>query len=196
MRTLLFSCALAVSVVLLFSHSVKAQNIEAGGHVGLGVLGSEGPRTSPETNTGLERGLWFILQATPRWSIAADWSYIPRDEFLLDEPSPVGESGRNRQYVDVTLQYHFQHFRSFKPFVEIGGGAHWNNRNVSNPGGVPDFEEQGKESTRFGVWTVGGGIRRRIAPHLNWIAEAKAHNLGRDGKDGFRLFTGLTVSLR
>ena len=184
-------------VVFLSVQSIAAQNFEGGAHVGVAVLGSEGPTVSPDTNVGGEFGLWVALWPSSNWAIVADWAYVPRGDFLLDlEPFPVGETNRNRQYVDVTLQYHFKELPVFSPFLEVGGGAHWNNRDVINPGGLPGFEEAGKESSRFGVWTIGGGIRKRIAPHLNWITEMKIHNLGRDGRDGFRIFTGITVSLR
>ncbi len=184
-------------VAFLSVQLLAAQNFEAGAHLGVAVLGSEGPTLSPNTNTGAEFGLWVALWPSSNWAIAADWAYVPRGDFLLDlEPFLVGETNRNRQYVDITLQYHFTELPLFAPFLEVGGGAHWNNRDVINPGAVPGFEEAGKESSRFGVWTIGGGIRKKIAPHLNWIAEMKVHNLGRDGREGFRVFTGITVSLR
>ena len=183
--------------MFLSVQAAAAQNFEVGGHVGFAVLGSEERTLSPETETGGEFGLWVAIWPSSRWALAADWSYVPRDDFLLTtEPFPVGEVNRNRQFVDFTLQYHFPEVPFFSPFVEAGGGAHWNNRDVVNPGGLPGFGHPGKESTRWGMWTIGGGFRKRIAPHLNWITEIKVHNLGRTGRDSLRVFTGLTVSLR
>ena len=163
---LLRSCpGLLFAVLLLSVQSLAAQNFEFGGHAGVAILGSEGPTLSPDTNVGAEFGLWVVLWPSSKWAIAADWAYVPRDDFHLDlEPFPVGETKRNRQYVDITLQYHFTEVPLFSPFLEVGGGAHWNNREVINPGGAPGFEEAGKESSRFAVWTIGGGIRKRIAP--------------------------------
>ena len=191
-----YGCGLLLAT-FLWVHSLAAQNLEGGAHVGVGVLGSEGPTVSPDTDVGGEFGVWVALWPSSRWAIVADWAYVPRNDFRLDVQSfPVGETSRNRQYVDVTLQYHFRKVPLVSPFLEVGGGAHWNNRHVINPRGVPSFEGEGKESTRFGVWTIGGGFRKRIAPHLSWIAEMKVHNLGSDGRDGFRVLTGIMVSLR
>lgn len=190
------SLRFGILLILLFNlgASGQAQNIEGGMHVGLAILGDETPLGS---ETGGEYGVWFALWPAERVAIAADWSYASRDSFQTTiDGDPVGESERNRQYVDITLQYHIPVHERWTFFVEGGGGAHWNNRHVSNPMGNPGFAEDGKESTRQGVWTVGSGFRCKIAPHLNWIGELKLHNLGQDERDGLRLITGLTVSWR
>jgi hypothetical protein len=169
-------------------------NLEAGFHAGLGTAANEDIRS---TDVGPEFGVWLILWPTSRLSIAADWAYLPRDEFHISVAgAPVGERNRNRQHVDVTLQYHFGPSSGFRFFVEAGGGSLWNNRDVINPTGTPAFLRAGKKSERHCVWTLGGGIRRRIAPHLNWIGEIKVHDPRSETMRGTRVFTGIVVSWR
>lgn len=185
----------ATLLILLFTTTL-AQNLEAGFHGGLAVTGNQDyvPRGTEEST---EYGVWVIFWPDDQLSIAADWAFIPQSDFTTTlNGFAVGERKRNRQYVDVTLQYHFWRNENQSVFAEIGGGSLWNNRDVFNPDGAADFEEAGKESTRFAVWTVGAGFRRRLLPHLNWTSQIKLHNPGFEERHGFRLFSGLTVSWR
>lgn len=170
------------------------QNIEAGIHGGLASISGHAPDRS---ETGGEYGVWLGLWPNDSIAVSFDWAYLPLAEFESTlNGSLVGERSRNRQYVDVTLQYHLVRASRVSAFLEAGGGAHWDNRDVFNPSGESGFEEAGKESTRTGVWTLGGGLRTRILPHLNWINEIKLHNLGSREKEGLRFLTGLTFSWR
>lgn len=183
--------------ILASTSSGVAQNLEGGIHGGFSLLGRE-PSVSPlGREKGTELGVWVILWPKSRFALAADWSYIPRPDFetLLDS-STVGESRRNRQYVDLTLQYHVPVSDGARFFVQAGGGRQWNNRDVINPSGVPSFEEHGYESTPSGVWTLGAGFRHEIVRHVHWIVELKAHSPRRAERDGWRAFTGITFSLR
>jgi len=169
-------------------------NLEAGMHGGIAATGNQ-DYVPGGTEEGGEYGVWLILTLSDRIGVAADWAFLPQDDFLIRfDHSPVGERNRNRQYVDFTLQYHVWRGLNRSVFAEIGGGSHWNNRDVINPSGIPQFEEAGKESTRSGIWTVGAGFRQRLFPHLHWVSEVKVHNLGRQENYGLRLFSGLTLS--
>lgn len=171
-----------------------AQNIEAGLHGGLAVTGN--PDYVPGGNeSGSEYGVWLILSPSDRFSVAADWTFIPQDDFMASvSNSTVGERDRNRQYVDLTLQLSLWRGPGRSVFAEVGGGSHWNNRKVINPDGIAQFEEAGKESSRSAVWTLGAGFRQRIFPHLNWISQVKLHNPGHEEKHGVRFLSGLAIS--
>jgi hypothetical protein len=170
------------------------QNLEGGLHAGLAVLGEEVAMLGEET--GAEFGVWLNLWPSQVLNISVNWAYLPREDYSITvDGSVVGENDRNRQYVDVTLQYHFLQRERWSVFLEGGGGSLWNNRQVINPGGFPDFEEAGKESTRKNIWTVGGGLRYRLIPHLNCVLEFKTHSPGSESQ-AVRVITGLTVSLR
>lgn len=173
---------------------VFAQNLEGGLHVGVTDMGGE---LLNERETGGEFGTWVLLWPTDSIAIAADWGRAHRDDWtgtLADKP--VAEYGRNRQFFDITLQYHFLKRKKFSLFGEVGGGSHWNNRHVDNPFGLPIFEESGKESTRQRVVTFGGGIRYRLVRHLNWTSAIKVHNPLDDERNSIRLMTGITISFR
>jgi len=188
-RVLLLTSA---SLFLLLGSSAHGINLAGGGHIGFAVIGDE---TVLGTETGPEFGVWLNVWPTEFLAISCEWGYIPREDFTFTMDSLLlGEEARNRQYVDVTLQIHFFRRDRFSVFVEAGGGSHWDNRHVINPNGHPGFEPQGKESTKNGVWTVGGGIRTKLIPHLNWINEVKFHNPGSSDSYGVRILTGLTVS--
>lgn len=183
--------------VLILAHSfpAQAQTLEGGFHGDFSLIAAECP-LGTEKDFGF--GVWALLWLpTPErhWAIAGDWAYIPRDSYTFNTADShlLGESERNRQYVDVTLQYHFKLRDRTSLFLEGGGGAFWNNRQVINPNGDPRFPPQGPEHTRVGMWTIGGGLRQQLVPHLHWIAEAKYHNPGHDGKNGGRFITGLVV---
>lgn len=182
-----------VIFILLFSPAL-GQNLEAGFHGGIAALGS--PDHVPhDTEKGVQYGVWLIFWPGDYLSVAADWAIVPEDDFMtFIDGFSVGEESRNRQYVDITLQYHFWRTRNHSGFAEIGGGTHWNNRNVLNPDGATEFEEPGKESSRFAVWTLGVGFRQRLLSHLNWISQIKLHNPGLQDRYGFRVLTGVTVS--
>jgi hypothetical protein len=183
---------LVLAASLLMASGVRGGNVEAGFHAGLGTAANEDIR---RTDVGPEFGVWLILWPSSRIALAADWGYLPREEFQTSVGgAPVGERDRNRQHVDLTLQYHFGDPSGFRFFVEAGGGRLWNNRDVDNPTGTPAFEWAGKESTMRCVWTFGGGMRKRIAPHLHWIGEFKVHNPQSDTTRGVRVFTGIAVS--
>ena len=172
---------------------LHAQTLEGGAHTGLSVIGADGPLG---TEAGYEFGVWAIWYpfSNKRFSFSADWGYVPRDGYATTLNSlAVGESDRNRQYVDLTFQYHVKKADKTSFFVEAGGGALWNNSQIVNPNGVPGFPPQGPQHFRKGMYTVGAGVRRRLNDHLAWIAEAKVHNLGRDERDGARVMTGLVV---
>lgn len=169
-------------------------NLEGGLHGGMAATGNRG-YVPGGTEEGGEYGVWLIFTLSDQVSVAADWAFLPQDDFLtLIDNFPVGEKDRNRQYVDITLQYHIWRGLNRSVFAEIGGGSHWNNRDVINPSAIPQFEEAGKESTRSGVWTLGAGFRQRLLPHLHWISQVKVHNPGREESYGLRLFSGLTFS--
>lgn len=177
--------------LVLTSSWLSGKNIEAGAHLGLFSIGGE---TALRRESGGEYGIWLGLWPTDRIALVAEWGRLPREDFIRQ--GPVGETDRNRQYVDFTLQFQLEEWAGLRPFLEAGGGSHWNNRNVINPTGVPDFEEAGKESTSRGVWTLGGGFRKELIPHLRWMVEVKLHNLGADQKDGLRFLTGVLFSLK
>lgn len=182
----------ALALTLHLTSSVYAVNFEGGGHAGFAIIGDE---TILGRETGPEFGVWLNVWALESLAISCEWAYLPREDFTFSLDSTLlGEEARNRQYVDVTLQFHLIHRERWSVFLEGGGGSHWDNRHVINPSGYPGFEEQGKESTRTGVWTIGGGVRTRLVNHLNWINEVKVHNPGSHDAYGVRLLTGITVS--
>ena len=186
--------AVVWSTAILFGSSAIAQNIEGGIHGGFGKIGDD---TFLGSETNAAYGAWLLLWPTDRFSIAADWTYMARPSFEYSIGDfLVGETDRNRQYVDITLQFHIMKEEPIGLFIEAGGGAHWNNRQVVNPNGVPEFEEQGKESTRQSIWTVGGGFRIKLVKHIHWITGVKFHNPGENTSYGSRFLTGITVSLR
>jgi hypothetical protein len=173
--------------------SLYAQTLEGGVHGGVSVIGADGPLG---TETGYEYGVWALLYpfSDKRWSFCGEWAYVPRDGYTATLDSyTIGESDRNRQYVDFTLQYHLREKRKTSFFIEGGGGALWNNSQIINPNGVPQFFPQGPQHVRKRMYTIGGGVRRRFNDHVSWVAEAKVHNLGRDERDGARFITGLVV---
>ena len=183
----LFAILLPLTGVFGFS-----QNLEGGFHLGYAVLTDD---TILGTETGGEYGVWLNLWPAGSWSVSADWSRIGRQDFTETAAgSPYAEERRNRQLVDLVLQYHFLRIRSWGLFVDAGGGALYNNRYIYNPDAIPGREESGKESTKKWLVTLGGGFRAGLAPHLNWVAEAKFHNPGSSTKETIRFITGLTVS--
>ena len=188
------SCVFPLLFAFLICGSLSAQNLEGGAHAGFGVIGDTTPLG---TETSPAYGVWVLIWPNDRFAVAGEWAYLTRDSWQETKDGfVVGETNRNRQHVDLTLQFHLAERSGFRFFAEGGGGKHWNNRTVQNPGGIPQFEESGKESTSFGVWTLGVGVRKKLLPHLNWIAETKLHNPGSETKYGVRFFTGLSVSLR
>lgn len=181
------------ALLFLFSVGVGfSQDLEGGFHVGYSVLNDD---TVLGRETGGEYGVWLNLWPTDRWSVSADWSRIAREDFSETVAgSPYGEVKRNRQLVDLVLQYHFLQAGRWGLFADLGGGAMYNNRHIYNPDAIPGREESGKESTKHWLFTLGGGVRARLVPHLNWVAEAKFHNPGSDTKETIRFITGLTLS--
>lgn len=170
---------------------LQAQNLEAGVHVGAAILSEETPRGA---GVSREFGVWLQWWAQDRLALSADWALLPLNDWqLLRAPSLVGEVDRNRQFVDLTLQYHFLKSERGSLFAEVGGGSFWNNRFVLNPNGFRDFEPQGKESTRKSMWSLGTGFRKALVPHLYWLGQVKIHNPGADSTT-VRVFTGLTVA--
>ena len=191
----LLSLTLLWVLILMHSVTAQAQILEGGFHGDFSLIASDSPLG---TEKDLGFGVWALLwMPTPgkHWAIAGDWAYIPRNSYTFNTTDfhLLGESERNRQYVDVTLQYYLKLKNRTSVFLEGGGGAFWNNRQVINPNGDPRFAPQGPEHTRFGMWTVGGGFRQQLVPHLHWVAEVKYHNPGRDHRNGGRFFTGLVV---
>ncbi len=182
-------------MAFLVLESGLAQNIEGGAHLGISALGDQ--EFVEETALEREAGIWVLLWPATNIALAGDWTYVPQDDFqFFRGPFLVGERDRNRQYFDMTLQYYFYNRESTRFFVQFGGGWLWDNREVINLQGVPDFEEHGPETSLHSMWTLGAGARKRLVPHLHWITEVKLHNPGRDHRDGFRALTGLTVSWR
>ena len=180
-------------LVLSFTLSMGlSQNLEGGFHVGYAVLTDD---TVLGTESGGEYGVWLNLWPTDRWAVSADWSRIGRDPFSETVAgSPYGEVKRNRQLVDLDLQYHFLRAGRWSLFGEAGIGALYNNRHIYNPDAIPGREESGKESTKKWFGTLGAGVRSKIVPHLNWIAEAKFHNPGSGTTETIRFISGLTLS--
>ncbi|RPJ56464.1 MAG: hypothetical protein EHM23_23490 [Acidobacteria bacterium] len=193
LKTLL---SLVLLWVLILSHSVtaRAQILEGGVHGDFSLIAADSP-LGTEKDFGF--GVWAVLWPTPgkRWAIAGDWALIPRNSYTFNTADShlLGESERNRQYVDVTLQYYLKLRDRTSFFLEAGGGAFWNNSQIVNPRGDARFPPQGPDHQRIGMWTVGGGFRQRVVPHLYWVAEMKYHNPGRDARNGGRFFTGLVV---
>ena len=185
-------------ILLTNSSSAKGQILEGGLHTDFSIIGADGPLG---TEKGVGFGVWALFWPLPNKHLAlcADWAKIYRDEYITLLPAPgggsfrVGETERNRQYVDATLQYYLKSGGKTNFFVEAGGGALWNNSQVVNPNGVPSFSPQGPQHVRKGMYTLGGGVRRQIIPHLHWVGEVKYHNMGRDTRDGGRFFTGLVI---
>ncbi len=173
---------------------LSAQNIEGGMHVGYAFLHGI---TVLRSETGPEYGVWLNLWPTDSVAVSADWSYIYRDEFRQDVGDfTYGEVRRNRQHVDLTLQYFFLRHQRWRAFGEIGGGFLYNNRHIDNLHDLPGFYPSGKQSTRRGVFTIGGGLRRDLIAHLHWVGEVKFHNPGSSDAQTVRLITGLTISWR
>ena len=173
---------------------LSAQNVEAGLHAGYAFLHDT---TVLGNEQGPEYGVWLNLWPSQRFALSADWSYIYRDEFRqLVGDLPYGELARNRQHVDLTIQYYFLERHRWSAFGEIGGGYLWNNRDIYNPHALPGLIESGKQSTRYGVFTLGGGLRRSLTGHLHWVSEVKFHNPGSDDHQTIRLITGVTFSWR
>jgi hypothetical protein len=192
-RKLIICFAFILGLLLATPNSLRAQTLQGGAHTGLSVIGADGPLG---TETGYEFGVWAIWYpfSDKRFSFSADWGYVPRDGYATTLNSfAVGESDRNRQYVDVTFQYYLKRGRKASFFLEAGGGALWNNSQIVNPNGVPGFPPQGPQHFRKGMYTVGAGVRYRLNKHLAWLTEGKVHNLGRDERDGLRVMTGLVV---
>ncbi|HON00458.1 MAG TPA: hypothetical protein PLM33_09430 [Acidobacteriota bacterium] len=190
---LLFVADKASADFLVAADSSPLRDIAGGFHVGFGRVSED---VGPADDTTPELGVWLQLQVADSWWLAADWSYLPRDPFLPPfQGVPHGEIDRNRQHVDLTLQYHFTPDARGSFFVEGGFGFLWNNRTAVNPEFLPEYPEPGKESTRKNVFTIGAGYRRQVVPHLHWIVEGKAHNLSSSSKETLRLVTGLLVSL-
>jgi len=190
-----YSLTFVLLCVLVLTHSTtgQAQILEGGIHGDFSLIAADSP-LGTEKDFGF--GVWALLWPTSgkQWAIAADWAYIPRNDYTVTVDSHLlGESERNRQYVDITFQFYLKTYSRTSFFVEAGGGAFWNNRQIINPSGFSGFLPQGPEHTRIGMWTIGGGLRRKLIPHLNWITEVKYHNPGRDQRNGGRLFTGLVV---
>lgn len=171
---------------------LAAQTVQAGFHVGGARMKTSSP-LNPEGAT--EYGVWVGLELDQRLDFIADWTRISQESFRLTPSGfSVGEDQRNRQIVDFTVRYHFAESGGFRWFVEGGGGSYWNNRQVYNPQGYPGFLEAGKQSTRKNLWTFGAGVRRKLAPHLDWILQGRFHNLTcRDG-DAKRVLTGLMLT--
>ncbi|GAB4243588.1 MAG: hypothetical protein Kow00109_19410 [Acidobacteriota bacterium] len=198
--TFLKRCLLAFLAVGVTGSPVWAaewlppRNVAAGFHVG---LGSARDVVGPPRDGTPELGVWLQLQPAEHWWISFDWAYLPRDSFFPPYAGiPYGETERNRQVVDCTLQYRFLTFSGFRPYVELGGGFLWNNRTVLNPEYLPGFPEPGKESTREFVFSVGAGVVRSLNRHLHWIVGWKTHHPGSRSLQTDRVFTGLAVSWR
>lgn len=182
--------ALLTGLLLTSAHFAQpqAQSLQAGVHTGVARLGG-GPPLGDETD--FEYGFWVGLQLDPRLEVIADWTRISRESFRWTPGGfPVGEDSRNRQIVDVTLRYSYAEVGGCRFFAELGGGSYWNNRIVFNPQGYPGAPEAGKESTRRNLWTLGVGVRRRLAPHMDGIVQGRFHNLSCD-EDASRLLAGL-----
>lgn len=176
------------------STAAHAQNIGAGMHVGYASLNDT---TILGSESGPEYGVWLNLWPAERFAVSADWSYIYRDDFQQQAGEfTYGEVQRNRQHVDLTLQWYFLKRGRWSCFGEAGGGFLWNNRHADNPHGLPEFIPSGKQSTRKGVLTLGGGIRRDLFAHLHWVSEVKFHNPGSSDDRTIRFLTGLTISLK
>ncbi len=181
--------------VAAFCGSVtSAQNIEAGVHGGYAFLQDS---TVLGDESGPEYGVWLNLWMTDRLAVSGDWAYIYRDDFhQVVDGFPYGEIARNRQHVDLTVQYQFFRDHGWSAFGEIGGGFLYDNRHIDNPHALPGFIESGKQSTRKGVFTLGGGFRRDLTTHLHWVGGVKLHNPGSDDAETIRFTTGITVSWR
>jgi len=192
-RKLIICFGFLFGFLLATSNFLDAETLEGGMHTGLSVIGTDGPLG---TETGYEFGVWAILFpfSDKRFSFSADWGYVPRDGYATTLNSfAVGESDRNRQYVDVTFQYYPKRGNKASFFVEAGGGALWNNSQIINPNGVPQFFAQGPQHLRKGMYTLGAGVRYRFNKHVSWLTEGKVHNLFRDERDGARVMTGFVV---
>ena len=121
---------------------LKGQTLEGGFHTDFSIIGADGP-LGTEKGTGF--GLWALYWpiSNKHFALCADWAKIYRDEYITLIPAPgggsfrVGETERNRQYVDATLQFYLKSAGKTNFFVEAGGGALWNNSQVVNPNGVP-----------------------------------------------------------
>lgn len=176
------------------SAALSAQNIEAGVHGGYAFLHGS---TILGNESGPEYGVWLNLWPLDRLAVSGDWSYIYRDDFRQTVGDfTYGELARNRQHVDLTLQYYFLHRHAWSAFGEIGGGFLYNNRDIVNPHNLPGFIESGKQSTRRGVFTVGGGIRRDLTKHVHWVGEVKVHNPGSSDAQTIRFVMGVAFSWR
>ncbi len=188
--TVLLTGALLLGTV---NAPLAAQSFQAGVHTGVARLGGGAPLGD---ETDFEYGFWVGLELDSRLDLIADWTRISRESFRWEPGGfPLGEDKRNRQIVDVTLRYHFLEAGGFRFFGEFGGGSYWNNRTVFNPLGYPGAPEAGKESTRRNLWTLGAGVRRRLAPHLHGILQGRIHNLS-CSEDAARLMGGLMFTWR
>lgn len=175
------------------SNSLFSQHAEIGGHSGFAVI-------DDATILGLERtavwGVWVGVRTSERVGLVAAWAYLPRASFTENrEGFLLGEDQRNRQYVDVTVQIHLTSDSPLELFLLAGGGRLWNNRDVVNPSGFPDFEEAGKESSPKNFWTAGGGFRFPVTSRLFWNTELKLDDVGRADRRGIRVQTGILVPL-
>ncbi|MFB3903837.1 MAG: hypothetical protein ACE15E_10320 [Acidobacteriota bacterium] len=191
----LVSLALPWVLILIHSVTARAQILEGGVHGDFSLIAADSP-SGTEKDFGF--GVWALLWVpTPgkNWAIAGDWAYIPRNSYTFNTADShlLGESKRNRQYVDVTLQYYLKLQDRTSLFLEGGGGAFWNNRQIVNPQGDTRFPPQGPDHQRVGMWTLGAGFRRQVVPHIHWVGEVKYHNPGRNERNGGRFFTGLVV---
>jgi hypothetical protein len=181
------------AVIACCLNPLFSQHAEIGGHTGFAVI-------DDDTILGLERtaawGVWLGVRPSERIGLVAAWAYLPRSSFSENRDGfLLGENQRNRQYVDVTVQIHLTSNSPLELFLLAGGGRLWNNRDVVNPGGFPDFEEAGKESTPKNFWTAGGGFRLPVASRLIWNTELKLDDVTRADRRGIRVQTGLLVRL-
>lgn len=187
-------CVFAVGARLWAADWLPPRNVAAGFH---GGLASVRDVVGPSRDGTPELGVWFQLQPAEHWWISFDWAYLPRDAFFPPYRGiAYGETGRNRQVVDCTLQYRFVSLAGLRPYAELGGGFLWNNRTVLNPEYLPGFPEPGKESTREFVFSVGAGVIRPLSSHFHWVIGWKTHQPGSRSLQTDRVFAGLAVSWR
>ncbi len=181
---------------LLVAPAAAAQNVEIGGTVGAGCLGSDGTPCGAGTNPMVGGHVsWWIDE---RIELTARAARLPLEPFGLSVsiPAPVSAAitRRSRDFVSGLATYHFRRGKRIQPMLGFGSGGFARAQHVrcDPPGcaGLAGLPLEGRRRTWMTDAIVVAGLSGTVGDRWRWRSGLLTHRFANDENSTLEYFVG------
>jgi hypothetical protein len=195
----LIHAAILVCCLLGGAAPASAQQVEVGGRVGAGCIGSDGSLCGGGTSAlfGAHAGFWFA----DRFEINVSGAHLGRESFTVhaaDEPFPidVAFTDRSRDFVSFVFVYHFMKDGPVRPMIGLGSGWYSDAERVAcEPAGCAPHLRLGPRLGQYREWDLDAIFLVGLSSVLQerWVLRGgwQSHRFGNDENMTQEFFVGV-----